>query len=196
MIAAEPHLVSPIQSGPFAFRPSGERRILLPQPTRDGCVLALVGPAHGLLRAHPPGLEVAPDCDQGHLQPIDPSDEGHDRGPRPQIKRELQLIRHPPHNQPPNTRGLLLIQQPPTDPPPPPLERQGPESALPIKSPSDSLRADSRQRSGPQPSASSPYARPAPPDDATAVAPPLPTSWHPVSSACQAFYHTTHYLVN
>ena len=146
MIAAEPHLVSPIQSGPFAFRPSGERRILLPQPTRDGCVLALVGPAHRLLRAHPPGLEIASDCDQGHLQPIDPSDEGHDRGPRPQIKRELQLIRHPPHNQPPNTRSLLLIEQSPTDPPPPPLERQGPESALPIKSPPVTHCAQTRAR--------------------------------------------------
>ena len=133
MVAAEPHIIAPVQHGPFAFRLPGQRRVLLRELARDSRVLTLVGPAHQLLRPHPPGLEITPNRDQGHLQTIGPSNEGRYGGSRPQIKRELQLIWHTPRNHRPNACGLLRVQKSLTDSPPPALERQSLQPSHPVE---------------------------------------------------------------
>jgi len=92
MVAAQAHLVSPIDRGPLAFGVSGQRRILLNQPALDRAVVSLIGPSHRLLRRHPPSPEVAPHRRQRYRHPVLALDQSCHTRPRPQIERQLQLI--------------------------------------------------------------------------------------------------------
>ena len=66
VVAAQSHLVTPVNHGLFAFRGPGDRRIFQRKPLRDSGIVALVGALGRFLRAQAPAPEVASHGDVRH----------------------------------------------------------------------------------------------------------------------------------
>ncbi|CUS36261.1 hypothetical protein COMA2_210047 [Candidatus Nitrospira nitrificans] len=126
VVTAQPHFVAPINGGVLPLGLSGNHRVFLFQPPRDGHLVPLIGASHRLLRAHPPRPEVAPHGDQRDPDPIFPRNQTRHRSPRPEIERQLQLIGQLAHDQ---TTDVLRLRngQPAAlaTPTPPGLRFQG-----------------------------------------------------------------------
>jgi len=109
MVAAQPHLVCPVDLGTFALGLASQRGIGRAAPLRDGLVVALVGTAHGLLRRHAPGLQVAPHRRRRQFDAVLALDQcGHGLA-CPQVERQPQLVGHLADDQPidaPLLRGV------------------------------------------------------------------------------------------
>jgi len=68
--------------------------ILALQPVRDGRIVPLVRPTHRLLHAEPPRGQVATNGGQRDRDLALARDQRRDRRAGPQVKRQLQLVRH------------------------------------------------------------------------------------------------------
>src|SRR5579863_5709748 len=134
MVAAQSHLITPIDYSLLPLGLPGNRRIFPLQPARDGRIVSLIGAPHRLLRTEAPGLKVAPHGDQRDLDPVFPRNQAGHRRARPQIERQFQLIGHLAHDQRADVLGALCAQTSLPRTPSPALELKRPQTAFPVKS--------------------------------------------------------------
>lgn len=144
VVTAQPHLVAPINRGVVPPGLPGDCRVFSPQPMRDSRIVPLVGAPHRLLRAQAPGLEIATHGDQGHGNPVFAHDQARHRRPRPEIERQLQLIRQRAHDHRADARRALPAQASLTRAPSPALECQGSQPAFPVEPPPLADRSQAR----------------------------------------------------
>ena len=104
VVAAQAHLVAPVNHGLLPLGVPNNRRILRAQPARNCRIVTLIGPARRLLRAHAPASQLATDRGQRHRNTVLALDQAHHCRPRPKVERQLQLVRQRVDDQFPDAR--------------------------------------------------------------------------------------------
>jgi len=111
VVTSEPHLVTPMNLGPFGLRPGGDGRVLLVEPGGHGHGIPLVGPAHGLLRGQTPAPQVPARGPDGDRQPEIPGQKLHDGLARPESEGQVELVRAGPCDLPNRSRRISSRQR-------------------------------------------------------------------------------------
>ncbi len=110
MVAAQSHLVAPVDRCLFPLRLLDQLRVVLAQPASNGLVVSFVGATHGLLHTHAPRFEITPSRRRRNRDSILPLNQTCHGLPRPEVERHLQLVGHLADNQRTNPRCLPGVQ--------------------------------------------------------------------------------------
>ncbi len=94
VITAQPHFITPIDCRFFLLGLPGNHWVGMCQQAPNPRLVSPVGARNGFLRAHALGVEVAPHCHERYLDAEFAMNQTRHGGTRPEIKWQLQLIRH------------------------------------------------------------------------------------------------------
>lgn len=108
VFSAQAHLVSPVKHGPFLLRLRGDH--FLVQRESDRCVIVLIGGEQWFLRPHAPTSQVSANCLQRHFNSELALDLTRLGRQRPEVRRQLKLIRQRMEDESLNPRRLHLIE--------------------------------------------------------------------------------------
>ena len=128
LVGSQTHLVPPVNLCPIALGPRTNRRIFLLKPLPYQLGVSLVRSSQGLLGCEPPTAQVSSHRPHRHLDAKPASQEFPHRFPRPEHKRQLQLVRTAIADQP-HGRGRLVRRKTLDRRPPPPPGSQASKSA-------------------------------------------------------------------
>jgi len=120
VVPAQAHFVRPENQRLLPAGQGANSRILAPQPRADLLGVLLEGPASGLLRREAPLGQQPSGRPNRKTHPTALGDQMHHRFPRPQIKRQLQLIRAMVGDKSANGSLLFGLEPPAHRTPPPP----------------------------------------------------------------------------
>ena len=128
VVGSQTHLVAPVNLCSIALGPRANRRIFLLEPLPYQLGVSLVRSSQGLLWRESPTVQVASHRPHRHLDTKPASQEFPHRFPRPEHKRQLQLVRTAIADQP-HSRGRLVRRKALDRRPPSPPGSQASKSA-------------------------------------------------------------------